>query len=268
MPSPIGKDVEALAGERLGVSFVCGDPNAGRAKWFADAELRQIGRSQAAVGLHAEEHGDGFVDGQAAEPVIVAAPRSECCNGQRKRGRHTSTKIAEKPDVEGALGVAGIKVDLQGGDRRIGCRGVEDRCGGGALEAGTDFAWSLNANDCDTRDPRGIENGLPAGDDRDGSPQEDSTVKRCDGCGARVETAKVFAAFPNPEGARGQRAHSAGWRREVQCIRFEAEAAEEKRDEAQRLAGERVHLGEQHKHVRNPAAGQHSGLKSGTVDVA
>ena len=97
-----------------------------------------------------------------------------------------------------------------GGNGRVGCRGVEDRCGSDALEAGSDLAGSFNADDCDTRDCCGIDGGLPARDDRNASAEDEGAVEGCDCGGARVEAAEVFAAFPYPEGARGQRTHAAG----------------------------------------------------------
>jgi len=241
MPSAIGEDVEALAGERAGVGFARGDSQAGGAERLADSQLREIGRGEAAVRFHAEEHGNGFVDGKITEPVVRAAPGGERCDGERECGRHAAAEVAEKTSVKGSLGTARVEVNLQGGDGGIGGGDVEDESCGGALQAGGDLAGSLDADDGDAFDSWGINEGLAAWDDSGRMAKEDGAVESGDGGGAWINVAEVFATLPDPEGAGGEQVHAASGRREVKGIRLETEAAEEERDEAQRLAS--VHFG-------------------------
>jgi len=206
---------------------VCGDSDAGAAEGLADAELREVRGSEAAVWFHAEEHGYGFVDGEAAKPIVGAAPRGERGNGERKLGWQPAPDVAHETRVERALGAAGVEVDLQSCDGGVGSCGVQDEIDGSAFETGRDFTGGFDADDRYALDSSWKDEGLPAWDDVDGAAEEDSAVERCDGSDAGIDPGEIFAALPDPEGAGWQRAHASGWGREIQGVRLETETTDE-----------------------------------------
>ncbi len=153
------------------------------------AEPREIGRGEAAVGLHAEEHWDGFIDGEAINPVVRTAPGGKGCDGERHGRWHAAAEIAQERGVEIALK-----------------RGVND-------------PWSLNADNRDAGDAGRIGVRLAARSDGDGAAEEQGAVEGGDCRGLRIERAEVLGTFPDPESSGGERIHPAGGRGEIGNVR-------------------------------------------------
>ncbi len=75
------------------------------------------------VGTHAEEHGNGFVDGSGrklGKPGIADAPGSEGRDGERHRGRKLAADVLEERGVESVSACGGVEINLNG--RNAGSR--------------------------------------------------------------------------------------------------------------------------------------------------
>ena len=108
MPAAIGEEVDAARGIEgfagLGwPGFTRGEAKRVLTERFANLEPGRVGRDAAAIRLHAEEHGDGFVDGQGSDPVVIAAPRGERGDGKGQARRHLRAEVFEKLGIEWAL---------------------------------------------------------------------------------------------------------------------------------------------------------------------
>src|SRR5581483_5870072 len=68
------------------------------------------------VGLHPEEHRDGFIDRQGTDPIVLAAPGGEGSNGKGKMRRHAAAKVQQQIAVETALRPGCVEVDLKCGN--------------------------------------------------------------------------------------------------------------------------------------------------------
>jgi hypothetical protein len=69
------------------------------------------------VGAHAEEHGDGFVDGSGrklGKPWVADAPRGEGGDGERHGGREFAADVPEERGVETVGACWSVEIDLDG----------------------------------------------------------------------------------------------------------------------------------------------------------
>src|SRR5436305_465781 len=108
----------------------------------AEGRVKAVGRTLAAT--HAEEHGDGFGDGEIVDPMIGFTPGSERGNGERDGGQCGMDALKDV-SIKGTLRKGSIEIDLDGADAWDlaggGNRG-SDGCGSGERSA-----IGIDAND-------------------------------------------------------------------------------------------------------------------------
>ena len=210
------------------------DSYAAHAERLANAELREAGRRVTTIGLHPEEHGHSFVDGETAKPVVRAAPGSERRDGEWKIRWHSPAEVAQNCRVKRTLRQARVKVDLQSGDIGIP-NAVKNEVCGLPLKARCNGTRSFDAHDGDALDAGRVDNRLAARNNSCNVAEEDGAVERGDGRGLRVERSEIFWALPDPERVGGECVHAAGRGRKVGCVGLEGETEEAERDKGQRL---------------------------------
>jgi len=131
-PGMRGEDVDAKRGEGSvgdgefsgedvkGEGFVGGEAEAGGAGWGSEVvAVCEIACDFASAGTHAEEHGNGFVDGagrKPGEPTVTDTPGGKCGDAERKIQRELFADFDEEIAVEGVFAESGVEVDLEGRD--------------------------------------------------------------------------------------------------------------------------------------------------------
>ncbi len=152
------------------------------------------------VDAHAEEHGHGAGDREAAEPAVTHAPGDEGRHFERDGRGEAAAELDEEVAIEGALGANGVEVDLDGLDLRAG-DGAEDE-----VDEGSGGVGMFEADDSGEagrrRDAEGLLARTPGTAFESGGEVGDFGIRR--------QEEEIFGSFPGPEDEVGRGSGAAG----------------------------------------------------------